>query len=191
MNSALAEVKLISPRAGDVVVSPTHAITLSVEVVSEVDIHVGDDAYLLVYCQGYPPERLNVKQIMHPGAPPEEIRITLRHSGHVAMQVWLVVPGRMDEIVAMTEVVDVYLTTKQEKYVETVDIAACRYGRMMLPTNDEFVGRSLLQYGEWAELEVELFRELIQPGDTVIDVGGKNWTYSRRRFRCIPNSSAM
>ena len=47
----------------------------------------------------------------------------------------------------------------------------CRYGRMLYNVNDLYVGRSLDLYGEFSEGEVEVFRQLVRPGDLVMDVG--------------------
>jgi len=42
---------------------------------------------------------------------------------------------------------------------------------MVFNTNDQWIGRSLDLYGEYSEGEVDLFRKVINPGDTVIDIG--------------------
>ena len=47
----------------------------------------------------------------------------------------------------------------------------CRYGRMLYNVNDVYIGRSLDQYGEYCEGEVELFRQVIREGDVVFDAG--------------------
>lgn len=47
----------------------------------------------------------------------------------------------------------------------------CRYGQMLYNKNDTYIGRSLDVYGEYSEGEVELFRQVIQPGNVVIEVG--------------------
>jgi len=48
---------------------------------------------------------------------------------------------------------------------------ACRYGQMLYNPNDTYIGRSCDLYGEYSEGEVELFRQAVQPGNTVIEVG--------------------
>ncbi len=48
---------------------------------------------------------------------------------------------------------------------------ACRHGQMLYNVNDMYIGRSLDLYGEFSEGEVELFRQIVQPGQTVIEVG--------------------
>ena len=47
----------------------------------------------------------------------------------------------------------------------------CRYGRMLYPAQDMYVGRSLAQYGEFSEGEAEMFKQLVRPGDMVVEVG--------------------
>jgi len=52
-----------------------------------------------------------------------------------------------------------------------IESVSCRYGEMAFYRDDEFVGKSLKSYGEYSELEVALWRELIKPGMAVIDAG--------------------
>jgi FkbM family methyltransferase len=47
----------------------------------------------------------------------------------------------------------------------------CRYGEMIYRPNDVYIGRSLELYGEFSEQEVQLFRAVVRPGQTVLDVG--------------------
>jgi FkbM family methyltransferase len=48
---------------------------------------------------------------------------------------------------------------------------ACRHGQMLYNANDTYIGRSLDLYGEFSEGEVEVFRQVIQPGYVVVEVG--------------------
>ena len=50
-------------------------------------------------------------------------------------------------------------------------IKRCRYGLMLFSANDVYIGRSLDLYGEFGESEVEVFRQLVRPGATVLDIG--------------------
>ena len=50
-------------------------------------------------------------------------------------------------------------------------LAECRYGRFLYNRNDSYVGRSLEQYGEWSDAEVDLFRQILRPGDHVLEAG--------------------
>src|SRR5262252_6457145 len=47
----------------------------------------------------------------------------------------------------------------------------CRDGLMLLNTNDAFVGKSLMEYGEFSQGEVDLLQAVVKPGSTVLDVG--------------------
>jgi FkbM family methyltransferase len=47
----------------------------------------------------------------------------------------------------------------------------CRYGLMIYNVNDLYIGRSLDLYGEYSEGEVELFKQILRPGDVAIDAG--------------------
>lgn len=47
----------------------------------------------------------------------------------------------------------------------------CRHGAFLYNENDSLVGRSLHEYGEFAEGEVEIFRRMIKPGSVIVDVG--------------------
>src|SRR5579862_896137 len=47
----------------------------------------------------------------------------------------------------------------------------CRHGRMLFNVNDQYVGRSLDLYGEYSEGEIDFFKQVVQPGDTVLEIG--------------------
>lgn len=47
----------------------------------------------------------------------------------------------------------------------------CRHGDMLFLRRDQYVGRSLERYGEFSELEGELFGQLLRPGHVVVEVG--------------------
>ena len=46
-----------------------------------------------------------------------------------------------------------------------------RYGTVSFFSTDNVIGRSLREYGEWAQNEIELFLKYLRPGDTVLDIG--------------------
>jgi FkbM family methyltransferase len=50
-------------------------------------------------------------------------------------------------------------------------IRRCRYGTMMYLRRDMYVGRSFAEYGEYSEGEVEVFRQVLRPGDVALDIG--------------------
>ena len=53
-----------------------------------------------------------------------------------------------------------------------------RFGYMAYLKNDIYIGQALSRYGEYSFFEYELFRQLIQYGQTVIDVGANIGTHS-------------
>lgn len=55
-----------------------------------------------------------------------------------------------------------------DEFLETMP---CRYGIMSFFRNDAIIGRSLREYGEWAQAEIDFLLSLIKPGDIVIDAG--------------------
>lgn len=46
-----------------------------------------------------------------------------------------------------------------------------RYGKIMYPARDRYIGRALAVYGEYSEGEAQLYRQLIKEGDTVVEAG--------------------
>jgi FkbM family methyltransferase len=59
-----------------------------------------------------------------------------------------------------------------------IGIVRGRHGLMMFNSNDKFIGRSIELYGEFSEPEVQLFRQLLKPGDTAIEVGANIGAHS-------------
>ena len=50
-------------------------------------------------------------------------------------------------------------------------IAECRHGQMLYNRNCQWIGQSMAVYGEYSEQEVDVFAQLIQPGDVVLEIG--------------------
>jgi len=48
---------------------------------------------------------------------------------------------------------------------------ACRHGTLLYNVHDRYVGRSLELYGEFSPGEADLFRQVVRPGDVVVEVG--------------------
>lgn len=53
-----------------------------------------------------------------------------------------------------------------------------KYGYVVYNKNDIYIGRAIEKYGEFSEAEVELFRQLCQPGDVVVEVGANIGTHT-------------
>ncbi len=58
--------------------------------------------------------------------------------------------------------------TERPDYAQLVE---GRHGKFLVNANDLFVGKSLLEYGEFSKEEGDLFAELVTPGMTVVEVG--------------------
>jgi FkbM family methyltransferase len=49
---------------------------------------------------------------------------------------------------------------------------------MLYLVTDQFVGQSLDRYGEFSEGEVDIFRQLVQPGATILEIGANLGTHT-------------
>jgi FkbM family methyltransferase len=47
----------------------------------------------------------------------------------------------------------------------------CRHGYVLYNRNDRYIGRSLEAYGEYSEAEIDLLCQVLNAGDTVVEVG--------------------
>ncbi len=50
-------------------------------------------------------------------------------------------------------------------------LVRARHGYFLYNRNDVYIGRSLETYGEYSEGEVRLFRQVLKPGDVVVEAG--------------------
>ena len=50
-------------------------------------------------------------------------------------------------------------------------LVKARNGHCLFNINDKYIGHSFANYGEFSQLEVELFKQLCKKGDTIIEVG--------------------
>lgn len=57
-------------------------------------------------------------------------------------------------------------------------ITDSRYGNMIYNINDYVIGRSIKEYGEWCQGEIDILKEIIKPGMTVLDVGANIGTHA-------------
>jgi FkbM family methyltransferase len=54
----------------------------------------------------------------------------------------------------------------------------CRHGRMLFNVHDVYIGRSLDLYGEFSEGELDVFRQIVRPGWTVLELGANIGTHT-------------
>jgi FkbM family methyltransferase len=66
-----------------------------------------------------------------------------------------------------------------------------RHGALAYATTDEFLGRSLDLYGEWAENELQLLGALLKPNDVVLDVGANLGTHAVFFAQCVGPGGAV
>jgi len=62
-------------------------------------------------------------------------------------------------------------TSAEQSFKPFNRLKKCRHGAFVYNENDSLIGRSIHEYGEFAEGEVEVFQQLVNPGDVVVDVG--------------------
>ncbi|HQT79467.1 MAG TPA: FkbM family methyltransferase [Rhodopila sp.] len=60
-----------------------------------------------------------------------------------------------------------------------------RHGVILCNKNDVVVGRSAIYYGEYFESEVEIFRQIVQPGWHVADIGANIGTHTQALSRLV------
>jgi O-antigen biosynthesis protein len=56
--------------------------------------------------------------------------------------------------------------------------ATTRYGEFCVFTDSDLISRSLLQYGEWAQCEIDILGQFISRGDAVVDAGAYIGTHT-------------
>ncbi|PRD52904.1 FkbM family methyltransferase [Phyllobacterium myrsinacearum] len=70
------------------------------------------------------------------------------------------------------------LTSPDANIMQHTRAVHTRHGEMCVLTQDDPIGRSLVQYGEWAEAEIEFLLHFIAPGNVVIDAGANIGTHT-------------
>ena len=51
------------------------------------------------------------------------------------------------------------------------DLIKMRDGWMVYNKNDEYIGKSIKEYGEWSQGEINICKQMLTPSDVVIEVG--------------------
>jgi FkbM family methyltransferase len=69
--------------------------------------------------------------------------------------------------------------------------ADCRHGTLLFNRNDRYIGKSLELYGEFSEGEIELFRQIVQPGAVVVEVGANIGTHTLFFARHVGHAGAV
>lgn len=71
------------------------------------------------------------------------------------------------------------------------EIRMCRGGPMVYNKNDVWIGKSLPRYGEWSWLEQDLFRQIVRPGNVVVEAGANIGLHTVEFSRLVANSGAV
>ena len=64
-------------------------------------------------------------------------------------------------------------------------VCECRYGPQVYNRHDRYVGRSLELYGEFSPGEADLFRQVIRPGDIVVEAGANVGAHTLHLARLV------
>jgi len=70
-------------------------------------------------------------------------------------------------------------------------VIEAKYGYVVYNRHDLFIGKSIEQYGEFCELEIELFRQICKSGDRVIDVGANIGTHALALSRLVGSNGRV
>ena len=60
---------------------------------------------------------------------------------------------------------------RNPEFPRFAELTETRHGRMIVPPHDQYVGRSLIEYGEFSEGELRLFNHFVGEGAVVLDIG--------------------
>jgi FkbM family methyltransferase len=67
----------------------------------------------------------------------------------------------------------------------------CRFGIFEIMSLNDLISKSLIEYGEWAQIEIDTLAKFIKPGDTVIDAGAYIGTHTIAFAKIIGNSGRV
>lgn len=58
-------------------------------------------------------------------------------------------------------------------------LVKAKYGFCLYNKNDQYIGRSIENYGEFSQLEIEMFKQICKVGDNIIEVGANIGTHTQ------------
>lgn len=64
----------------------------------------------------------------------------------------------------------------------------CKHGIFFYYSNDQYIGKSLSEYGEWSEAEVGLLKQLLSGGENIIEVGSNIGTHTIPLAKQVSNN---
>ena len=71
------------------------------------------------------------------------------------------------------------------------ELALCRDGVMLFNRHDTYIGASLRKYGEWSAVELDVFRQIVQPGQIVVEVGANIGAHTVALSRMVGPTGAV
>ncbi len=70
-----------------------------------------------------------------------------------------------------TQLADLLATGTTDLAGSAYALQQCRHGPMLFNRRDMYIGRSLADYGEYSEAEIEVLRQLLRPGAVIVEAG--------------------
>lgn len=61
---------------------------------------------------------------------------------------------------------------------EINQLIAAKHGWMLVNRNDYYIGRSIIEFGEFSEGEIDVFTQLLRPGSIVVEAGANIGTHT-------------
>ena len=68
------------------------------------------------------------------------------------------------------------------------DLIQMRDGWMVYNKNDTYIGKSIKEYGEWSQGEIDLCKQILTPSDRVIEVGSNIGSHTLALSKIINHS---
>src|SRR5262249_30748190 len=72
-----------------------------------------------------------------------------------------------------------------------IRLSKCRHGLMLYNLNDVYIGTMLDLYGEFSEGELDLFRQVLRPGMTAVEVGANIGAHTVPIAQCLGDNGRL
>ena len=66
-----------------------------------------------------------------------------------------------------------------------------KHGIFSYYTNDKIIGKSLSEYGEWSELEVDLIKQIVSDNENIIEIGSNIGTHTIPLAKHVSNGGCV
>ena len=78
--------------------------------------------------------------------------------------------------------------TKNRKNIIKQNI---KHGTFLYHENDRYIGKSLSEYGEWSEGEVELIKKIVSNNENIIEIGSNIGTHTIPLAKHVSNGGQI